>query len=124
MLYFVKKFTAVISLAVFGLPAFAQKKELTDEQYFKGNFKGIIQHLPIATKWLDNNRFTLLKNGEKFIVDCRTGLESKVVEPEIQTMPASPAAAYVKRDDLFIIINGQEVQLTSDPDKETNPTMS
>ena len=124
MLYFVKKFTAVISLAVFGLPAFAQKKELTDEQYFKGNFKGIIQHLPIATKWLDNNRFTLLKNGEKFIVDCRTGLESKVVEPEIQTMPTSPPAAYVKRDDLFIIINGQEVQLTSDPGKETNPTMS
>ncbi|MEO6722696.1 MAG: DPP IV N-terminal domain-containing protein [Ferruginibacter sp.] len=124
MLHFVKKFTAVICLAVVGLPVIAQKKELIDDQYFKSNFKGIIQSLPIATKWIDNTHFTLLKNDKKYIVDCKTGVETELPETDIISNSPSKPVAYSKNNDLFIKINGEEVQLTSDKEKEANPTMS
>src|SRR6187549_1902441 len=124
MLNLVKKFTAIIFMAGAALPVSAQKKELTDDQYFKSNFKGIIQPLPIATNWTDNTHFTLLKDGKKHIVDCVTGNLAEVPVDEIKTMEVTKPVAYSKNNDLFININGAEIQLTSDSAKEVNPTMS
>ena len=124
MLHFVKNLIAIILMANTGLPVIAQKKELTDDQYFRSNFKGIIQPLPIVTKWIDDTHVTLLKNDKKYIVDCRTGVEAEAPETEIIVTGAVKPAAYFKNNDLFIKINGQDIQLTSDKEKEVNPTMS
>ena len=44
--------------------AFAQQKQLTADQYFKGNFKGIIQPAPVVTRWTDDSHFMLLRNAK------------------------------------------------------------
>ena len=132
MLKFVKSFTAVFdgnNLFSCGRSnwhfrfAQCQKKELTDEQYFKNNFKGIIQSLPVVSKWVDDSHFILLKNGKNYLVDCNSGSQMEVPDTAKVITPAKPAA-YYKNTDLYIKINGQEVQLTTDKDKESNPTMS
>ena len=123
MLHYIKKIIALTLLAITSLPSFAQKKELTDDEYFKSNFKGIIQPLPVASKWIDDSHFILLKGNKKYIVDCKTGAETEAPDTEVTTSITAPAA-YYKNTDLYIKIDGQEVQLTSDKDKEVTPTMS
>ena len=57
MIKIFKNATAAILLTVVCLSAFAQKKELTGDQYFKSNFKGIAQPLPNFIKWIGDNQF-------------------------------------------------------------------
>jgi hypothetical protein len=47
MIMMQKKSLATLAIAALSLTVNAQKKELTDEQYFKSNFKGITQPLPL-----------------------------------------------------------------------------
>lgn len=105
------------------LVAGAQVKQLPDDAYFKGNFKGISQPLPNATKWTDNTHFLLIKDGKTWVVDAKTGKETEKAAATTPTSPAKPAA-YIKSNDLFIKIDTADVQLTNDKDKEVNPTMS
>jgi hypothetical protein len=55
MIAIVKNCIAVIAGTTLSLAALAQKKELTDDHYFKGNFKGITQALPQAGAWVDES---------------------------------------------------------------------
>ena len=133
MLKLVKSFTAMFLLAAISSPVVAQtgtsvsinaqRKELTDEQYFKNNFRGIVQSLPVVSKWVDDSHFMLLKNGKTYLVDCNSGSQVEVPDTAKVITPAR-TGAYYKNTDLYIKINGQEVQLTSDKDKESNATMS
>jgi dipeptidyl-peptidase 4 len=115
--------TTLVTLTV--ISAVAQKKELTDEQYFKSNFKGITQPLPQVTRWIDDSHFVLVKDGKSTVVDCKTGQEREQTDADKKT-PESPSkpSAYNKGGDLFIKLDGAELQLTNDKDKEINPTMS
>ncbi len=120
-----QKFAATALLAGIVLAAGAQKKELTEEQYFKGNFKGITQPLPIITRWIDDSHFLMSKEGKTVVVDCKTGAEKEATETDKKTPEiAATPSAFIKSNDLFIKINGAEIQLTNDKDKEINPTMS
>lgn len=123
MLALLKKSTTflVIILATYSLEA--QKTALTDEQYFKSNFKGIVQPLPVASRWIDDSHFVLLKNGKKYTIDCKTGSETELADT-IKAIEDTKPAAYNKSGDLFIKLNGQELQLTTDKEKKSNPTMS
>jgi dipeptidyl-peptidase-4 len=47
-----------------------------------------------------------------------------VEAPVVAEAKIEKASAYSKNNDLFIKLNGTEVQLTNDKDKENNPTMS
>jgi dipeptidyl-peptidase-4 len=120
-----KKSMAIIAFAAMSLTAAAQKKDLTDEQYFKSNFKGITQPLPLFKKWVDDSHFVLNINGKDSVIDCKTGKTSAVVDAPVslETKKDQPVA-YSKSNDLFIKLNGTEVQLTNDKDREINPTMS
>jgi hypothetical protein len=42
------------------------QKKLTDDQYFKSDFKGIIQPLPVAGKWIDDSHVILTKAGKSY----------------------------------------------------------
>ena len=124
MIRILKKTTVTISLMAVCITAESQKKELTDDQYFKGNFKGITQSLPVFSKWLKDNQFVYQKDFKKYVVDCKTGAEREATEAETKTESIAKPAPYSKNGDLFIKINGAEVQLTNDKDKEVNATMS
>ncbi|MBC7889973.1 MAG: DPP IV N-terminal domain-containing protein [Ferruginibacter sp.] len=108
----------------FSFSLHAQKKELSDEQYFKSNFKGIIQSLPVVTKWVDDSHFILLKNNKSYTVNAVTGTEIETADTNKKEGGPAKSIVYNKGGDLFIERNGNEVQLTSDKYKKSNPTMS
>ena len=124
MLPLAKKPAALILLAVITLTSHAQKKELTNEQYFRNNYKDIIQTLPTITKWVDDSHFILLKNSKKYIFDCKALTETEVSDSANKTPDVSKPSAYSKNNDLYIKKDGLEIQLTNDKDKEVNPAMS
>ncbi|MEP7141510.1 MAG: DPP IV N-terminal domain-containing protein [Ferruginibacter sp.] len=124
MPFFEKKSTIFFVFILVHFSLSAQKKELTDDQYFKSNFNGIIQNLPVVTKWIDDSHFILLQNGKKYIADAVTGTEKETEDTNTKEMETAHASVYNKDGDLYIKLNGKEVQLTSDKDKKSNPTMS
>ena len=122
MISSVKKSVALLFTAAIGFSVQAQKKELTNNQYAKSDFTGIIQPLPIVMQWTDARHFILAKKDkQRFSVDAATGAETIL---DSTTKTETEAAAYDKNNDLFIKINGVEIRLTNDKDKEDNPTMS
>ena len=72
-----KKLTTTI-FVILTITAFSQKKSLTNTQYFKNDFSGIIANMPQSPVWLDDNRFVMTKNGKKIIIDAKTGKEENV----------------------------------------------
>ena len=125
MIAIVKKGIALSALTILSLISQAQKKDLTDEQYFKANFKGITQALPSAGPWVDESHVVIRREGKSFLLDCKTGKEidytnpvankgNIVMKPEIIT----------KQNDLYVRKGIGDEQLTNDKDKEVNPTLS
>ncbi len=114
--------TAIFTIILF--TAFSQKKPLTNDQYFKNNFKGIQNPLPQSITWLDDTKFIMTKNGSKFIVDAKSGKEEAPAQGFEAPKITMPNDAFIKGNDLFIKINGENNQLTFDDAKEINPTMS
>lgn len=116
-------FTALLGLTT--LVTQAQLKTLTDEQYVKNNFSGIVAPLPQVVKWVDDSHVVLSKNGGNVLVDCKTGAERPATAEESNTVSfVKKTLVYPKETDLFTNINGTEVQLTKDKDAEVNPTVS
>ena len=125
MINFVKKPFLTLLMAGISIVSVAQQKPLTDDQYFKSNFKGIIQPLPTATRWIDNNNFLLMKEGKLWVIDAKKGTEREALEAD-KTAPKVTVAvkAFFKNKDLYAKINDAEVQLTNDEAAEVNPTTS
>ncbi len=120
---YVKNLFVLAASITFALGALAQKKELTDDQYFKSDFKGVIQPLPVAGKWIDDSHVILNKAGKSYVVDCKTGIERETTEAETKA-EIQKGIAYNKSGNIYIKINGVETQLTSDSFKKVNPTIS
>jgi dipeptidyl-peptidase 4 len=122
MLYKVK--FLLVFLMTGPLVLLAQKKQLSSSQYFGNNFAGITKPLPV-TKWLNGQQLMYTKDGQKVVLDAKTGKEEPYNPPAATTEAVIKLpVAYKKGKDLFIKLDGNEVQLTSDKDEEMNPTMS
>ncbi|MEJ7737867.1 MAG: S9 family peptidase [Chitinophagaceae bacterium] len=105
----------------------AQKKELGYDEIFKGAPTGIIQPLPLFSRWLDDDHYLEYRpdgsNQQKLMrVDAKTGKavmysagKEEVVEPTVS----------VQSDDVYYDSgNGRARQLTRSAGKEINPTLS
>lgn len=119
---YIKNLFVLIIIAGIAIPAHAQKKELTESQYFKNNFKGIIQSLPAFTGWLDDSHFTILKSGKNYMVDCKNGSEKEYNKSTHKE--ANKLRVITKGTDLYILGSAEDVRLTNDEEKEINPTIS
>ena len=126
MLSRLKYLNAVFILTILTLSVQAQKKELSNDQYFKNNFNGIIQPLPVFSKWIDDTHFILLRKGSRFTVDARTGEEIATVDESIATKSNDGLKGTIstKEGNLFLNRNGKELQLTNDKEKKSNATIS
>ena len=125
MIRFAKNIFFLFLLAQADLSAAAQKKDLTDDQYFKSNFKGITNTLPLVSRWIDDSHFVLKKESKNYIIDCKTGMEKMATDAEVrQEDSPEKASAYMKSGDVFTKKNGHETQLTNDTFKKFNPTIS
>jgi dipeptidyl-peptidase-4 len=114
----------IVLLAMFSLPVQAQKKDLTDEQYFKNNFRGIVNPLPMFSKWIDDSHLVLKKESKNILIDCKTGAESEYKEDSTKKTDVSKPRVSTKGTDLYITRNGEEIRLTNDKDKKNNATLS
>ena len=125
MKYIMHRFVMFAFAGLASLSSLAQKKELTDEQYFKGNFKGITQSLPSVTRWIDDNRVIIIREGKSLVLETASGKERELTEEEKKPAETSNRpSAYQKGNDLYIKLDGKEVQLTQDEAREVNATMS
>lgn len=124
MLQFKKSFSAVVFLATLQFSSQAQQKPLTEDQYFKSNFKGITQPLPAVTRWIDDSHFLMIRDAKTFVVDASNGKEREATDADTQKKDSVKPRVYEDHNDLFIKINGEKIQLTEDEEKEVNPTMS
>ncbi|MEO6254376.1 MAG: DPP IV N-terminal domain-containing protein [Ferruginibacter sp.] len=125
MIKSVKHITAIAVVLAFSLATQAQKKELSDEQYFKNNFKGIANALPTVVKWIDDSRFILRRDGKNYEIDAKTGAEKEYVEPNINKGSiATTPEIVVKGNDLYLRKNVGDIQLTNDSAQEINQTLS
>ena len=126
MLSRLKFLNTLFIVAIVNLSVQAQKKELGNDQYFKNNFTGIIQPLPVFNKWIDDTHFILLRKGSRFTVDARTGEEVATVDESIssKSMDTTKGTISTKEGNLFFKINGKEIQLTNDKEKKSNATLS
>lgn len=111
-------FTATLFAAV------GQKKELTDDQYFKNSFKGITQSLPSVIRWVDDQQVMYQKDGKRYVLDCKSGKEREATDADAKKTETDKPAVFTKKGDLYIKLNGTETQLTNDAEEEVNATMS
>ena len=125
MIAIVKKGIALSALTILSLISQAQKKELTDEQYLKANFKGITQALPSAGPWVDESHVVIRREGKSFLLDCKTGKEIDYTNPVVNkgTVVMKPEII-TKQNDLYVRKGIGDEQLTNDKGKEVNPTLS
>ncbi len=120
-----KQIISICSILLFTILASAQQKSLTNEQYFKNNFKGIVNALPAAPIWIDDSHFTYSKEGKNYFVDAKTGNEREATDLDKKKLSEnSTPTVYIKGNDLYIKAAGIETQLTNDSSIEVNPTLS
>jgi len=121
MINFFKKPALMLALASLSLTATAQKKELGDDQYFKGTFKGIMNPLPRVGAWIDESHVLITREDKTFLLDAKTGTETAYTpDPSTKTsVPVKPKVT-IKNGDLYLA----DVQLTNDKDAEVNPVVS
>ncbi len=127
MTRFAKRSTFFILLFATCFSGLAQKKDLTDDQYFKSNFKGITNSLPSVSRWIDDSHFILKRDGKNYIIDCKNGEEKEATEAEVkpEDKPDKPAA-FLRSGNMYAKVNGVEIQLSNsnDTSKKFNPTIS
>lgn len=120
-----KQIISICSILLFTILASAQQKSLTNEHYFKNNFKGIVNALPAAAIWIDDSHFTYAKEGKNYFVDAKTGNEREATDlDKKKSSENSTPTVYIKGNDLYIKAAGIETQLTNDSSIEVNPTLS
>ena len=125
MIQFVKKPLLGLLLAGLATTGMAQLKPLTDDQYFKGNLKGIIQPLPVATRWLDKDNLIIMREGKQYVINAKKGTEREATDADknVAKVIVKPTA-FIKNKNVFVKVNEADVQLTNDEDLEINPTVS
>lgn len=125
MIQFVKKTLLGLLLAGLATTGMAQLKPLNDDQYFKGNLKGITQPLPIATRWLDKDNLVLMREGKQYVINAKKGTEREATDADknVAKVIVKPTA-FIKNKNVFVKVNDADVQLTNDEDLEINPTVS
>jgi len=120
MLFPIRQAVTVFVLTLINFTLLAQKKELGNEQYFKSNFKGIIQTLPVVKNWIDDRHAEILRDGKNYLLDCKTGSELLLEGQQATKAVAAKPTVINKLNDLYV----NDVQLTNDQDKEVNATLS
>jgi dipeptidyl-peptidase 4 len=122
---FIRTIAVCFASALLTTISFAQQKQLTDEQFFKGNFKGIVKTLPAVTRWEDNSHFILMRDGKPFLVDAKTGIETAYINSTINKGSIVLKPEIITKDkDLYERKNVGDIQLTNDSMVEINPTLS
>ncbi len=109
---------ALLWLAVPQLKA-QEKQDITFDQAFNGKTTGITIPLPAVRGWADADHYIEIRDKQAYSIDVRTG------NATVYTAPVGGPHVDIHNKDIFYTGNdGKEIQLTSSPDEEKNPTLS
>jgi len=128
----IKKYSLLIAITFISFAVFSQKKELTNEQLLKNKLSAIVTPLPTIVSWETDERLILSRRShpdsvaKTFLFDPKTVKELMVKEDPARRAGASNGKrVYYKNTDLYFTKGmGSEVRLTTDIERETNPTFS
>ncbi len=120
-----QKIAAAVLLSGICCAAFAQKKQLGAQQYFKSDFKDLIQPLPTVSRWTDESHFLLTRDSKTYLIDAKTGTEREATDADrAVTKVVVKTTAYIKNKDVYAKVNDVEIRLTNDSIPEVNPAVS
>ena len=118
-----------------------EAKKLTFEQVYLNRGEGLLATLPEISGWLDDSRYTEVRDGKVFLVDAGSG-RSRVLLDALALKPAGPAdldwlrpadrtpdyarLAFLRENDIYLFQRGAGTlrRLTATPAAEKNPTFS
>lgn len=95
----------------------AQKKQLTNAQYFENKLDDIVQPLPVVLRFENDKEFVMMKDRKSFLVNALAGTME-----EYKGKPDGRAEQSVKIKDHDIFLNDRRI--TSTPEQEKNPVLS
>ncbi len=110
-------------LILIACSAIAQKKPLTNDQFFKNNFKGVVNSAPIGGVWINGSSYLYTGKNGKLVMDAKTGTERNAIETDV-VKPVASNLPFIKGNDVYYNVDGQPKQLTKDEATEENPTLS
>ena len=122
----------LLFLACFAVPlgVSAQTKTLTEAQMLKGARTQITRSLPSVVGWVDNNTLQISRSthpdspARMVRIDARTGTEAAGAAPA-PAQAVQDLRVVVQGNDLVLLEPGAKpVNLTNNPEKEVNPTLS
>ena len=90
-----------ITLIVISLSTSAQRRELDNDQYFKSDFKGVVQPLPLVGNWIDDSHIIITKAGKAVVLNCKTGIERAAADVDYASNVASKINTYNKNGNIF-----------------------
>jgi dipeptidyl-peptidase-4 len=118
-----QKSSITAMLILIACSAIAQKKPLTNDHFFKNNFKGIVNSAPIGGVWINGSSYLYTGKNGKLVLDAKTGTERNATETDV-VKPAASNLPFIKGNDVYYNVDGQPKQLTKDEATEENPTLS
>lgn len=116
-MYTPNKTFLLIVLCGFFTAVHAQKKPLTDAQYFENKLDDIVRPLPIVLRFENDNEWVMMKDRKAYLMNAQTG-----AMVEYKGKPNMVAEQVVRLKDKDIYLNDK--QITSTPEEEKNPVLS
>lgn len=104
--------------------SFGQQQLLSADQLLNNNMHGVIDRLPVMSKWIDDKSYLEMRRDQEgkpyyVSVEVKTGKESvyevsKAVDPYVK----------ISDGDIYYFASGAETRITSTEGEEKNPTLS
>lgn len=63
--------------------SFAQLKPITKKEIFTEKLSGFTANLPAVLRWIDNDRYIVMKDGKTFTANAKTGVEKEATSDEM-----------------------------------------
>lgn len=118
-----QKSSITAMLILIACSAIAQKKPLTNDQFFKNNFKGVVNSTPIGGVWINGSSYLYTGKNGKLVLDAKSGTERNATETDV-VKPVASNLPFIKGNDVYYNVDGQPKQMTKDEATEENPTLS
>lgn len=122
-------FFVAIGLSVL-LDASAQKKPLTEAQMLSGARNSVQSPLPQFLGWVDDQHFLVSRKihpdsaSKTFLINAETGKQTVSSTELLNKKNETPISVFLRNNDVFVLANGKEEQLTFTEAPEVNPTLS
>ncbi len=76
-------FFTILLFFVSQVTVFAQLKPITKKEILTEKLSGFTANLPAVLRWIDNDRYIIMKDGKTFTANAKTGIEKEATSDEM-----------------------------------------